>query len=440
MTIPKHTMYLTALLLCGIAVPFFASAAEDSHTCYCQYTDLTKHEDVFVSRTSPQWPEEYARVNGKDPEPTQRLCEDLCYDIATSQPNRELKKASYNEIVASREPIIPRLGLPIPGLEFPEPVEVNGVLTINFIGLYLARMYQFLIGIGAVFAMVMIVIGGLQYMLKAGAGEARAAIDRMKNAVIGFVLLLLSYLILYTTNPSLTIFPGLQLQSVARTQLDQLVNTNLRQCADVRNTVTPCDAKVLKKPSGWSDELTTLVNKVAVEEKIDPILLASHLQKETGGTREYTASRRGPCGEIGLAQFMPTTYDTIFPSDSPYKCCTRIARKTGIVDVDKTTCAETVAEWPPPSDKFPNCNASLCSNCQVGRFDCAMALDTSQTGGLEKSVRGSAIFIRRLLANGRVRGDYASAMCAYNGKGAKAAEYAADAGRIYKSFCERSSE
>ena len=78
---------------------------------------------------------------------------------------------------------------------------IGDVGVVVNLGDYIARMYQFLIGSGAVFAMVMFIIGGVQYMLTAGSGGARQGTDRMKNAVIGFVLLLASYLILQTVNP-----------------------------------------------------------------------------------------------------------------------------------------------------------------------------------------------------------------------------------------------
>jgi hypothetical protein len=64
-------------------------------------------------------------------------------------------------------------------------------------------MFKLGIGIGAVFAVLMIVIGGLQYMTTdslQGKDEGR---KRIKNAIYGLVLVIGSYTILYTINPNL---------------------------------------------------------------------------------------------------------------------------------------------------------------------------------------------------------------------------------------------
>jgi len=72
------------------------------------------------------------------------------------------------------------------------------------LGQYINSIYTLSIGIGAVLAVLMIVVGGLQYMgtdifSKKGEGKTR-----IQNALLGLGLLLASFLILQTVNNDLT--------------------------------------------------------------------------------------------------------------------------------------------------------------------------------------------------------------------------------------------
>jgi len=85
---------------------------------------------------------------------------------------------------------------PLPGLG-------NSVNTTTGIGTYLNTMIKILIGLMSVLAVIMLVVGGIQYMLSNMAGEKASAKDRMTNAIFGLILALSSYLILNTINPNL---------------------------------------------------------------------------------------------------------------------------------------------------------------------------------------------------------------------------------------------
>jgi len=106
----------------------------------------------------------------------------------------------------------PNLTFDIPEVEFSEPINEEGFLQIAFIGEYITGVYQFLIGFSITIAIIMLMVGGVQYMLGGGVpAQIQKAKGRMKNAVIGLILLLSTYLILYTTNPDLTIFDPITL-------------------------------------------------------------------------------------------------------------------------------------------------------------------------------------------------------------------------------------
>ncbi|OGZ45102.1 MAG: hypothetical protein A3J54_04470 [Candidatus Ryanbacteria bacterium RIFCSPHIGHO2_02_FULL_45_13b] len=82
--------------------------------------------------------------------------------------------------------------------------------------LYAKEVFWFLLSAAAVLALVMLVIGGVEYVGSAGntslLGDAKA---RMTNALLGLLLALTSWLILNTINPDLVdsslVIPPIQL-------------------------------------------------------------------------------------------------------------------------------------------------------------------------------------------------------------------------------------
>jgi hypothetical protein len=68
---------------------------------------------------------------------------------------------------------------------------------------YVPAMFNLLIGLSAVFAVLMIVIGGFQYMSTDAIQGKSAGKERIKNAIFGLVLVIGAWLILYTINPKL---------------------------------------------------------------------------------------------------------------------------------------------------------------------------------------------------------------------------------------------
>lgn len=71
------------------------------------------------------------------------------------------------------------------------------------LGEYLNILIKILIGFSAVLAMVMITIGGIEYMTSELVSSKKAGIERITNAILGLVLALSAFLILNTINPKL---------------------------------------------------------------------------------------------------------------------------------------------------------------------------------------------------------------------------------------------
>lgn len=84
------------------------------------------------------------------------------------------------------------------------PIDTDpGIYQVNNFGAFLNGMMKILISLGAVLAVLLIVIGGFQYITSASEGGKGSAKERIENALIGLAILLGSYLILNTINPDL---------------------------------------------------------------------------------------------------------------------------------------------------------------------------------------------------------------------------------------------
>ena len=71
---------------------------------------------------------------------------------------------------------------------------------------YLPAAFRIAIGLSALLAVIMIVVGGLQYMLSAGGGGKAQGKERIWAAIWGLLLVLAAWLILSLINPNLVSF------------------------------------------------------------------------------------------------------------------------------------------------------------------------------------------------------------------------------------------
>lgn len=111
--------------------------------------------------------------------------------------------------------IEPDLSVDIPNLSFSQVLVDDGVLEVNFLADYISGLYNYLIGFGTLIAIVLIMIGGLQYSLGGMSSEqAQKGKQRIRNAVVGLSLLLATVLILASINPRTTVLNSLNLISV----------------------------------------------------------------------------------------------------------------------------------------------------------------------------------------------------------------------------------
>src|SRR3989338_4304227 len=79
-----------------------------------------------------------------------------------------------------------------------------GIQTVSSFPQYIESALPFILSLAAILAAVMIVVGGVEYAISLSEDGKKLAKSRINNAILGLLLALVSYLILYTINPDLT--------------------------------------------------------------------------------------------------------------------------------------------------------------------------------------------------------------------------------------------
>ena len=119
------------------------------------------------------------------------------------------------------------LQINIPGLNLTKGsaitcTEKAGIKTCNipWISEYIAGIYKYAIGIVGILAAVVLMVGGVLWIIAGGSatmiGEAKSWIGA---SITGLVIALCSYTILYQVNPALVTFNGLNVQMVEQTPI-----------------------------------------------------------------------------------------------------------------------------------------------------------------------------------------------------------------------------
>lgn len=232
---------LLGLLLIGFALLPAAVQAAASTGCFCYY--VAENGIQYCSSSSVTINSAYCEAdcaafyNGTEAAPGDgiNVPELATYTSTESQTtfeselcadNAEPAAAAASSSVVTAPTIAyatPQLNVEIPGLtdaSFAKPLVVSGNVSSNFIGTYISGVYGYLVGAALTIAIVMMMIGGLQYVVGATSGQVEKAKTRIKNAVEGFVLLLFVAVILYTVNPNLTLFRNVETLKIDMVKLD----------------------------------------------------------------------------------------------------------------------------------------------------------------------------------------------------------------------------
>src|SRR3989344_1896364 len=167
---------------------------------------------------------------------------------------------------------------PLPGLPA-VPYETD---TECPLGNYLNIIIKLVIGIAAVLAMVMIVMGGIEYMTSDLISSKESGKDTIRNAILGLLIALGAYLILNTINP--------QLLSVCLDKLPEAVIT-----------IYPYSNSAIVKTSGSCKEVSSgLCNVSNLSSKFgDKAINMSKICSIESGGKEDKISGYDKCGSDG---------------------------------------------------------------------------------------------------------------------------------------------
>jgi hypothetical protein len=168
--------------------------------------------------------------------------------VNTATAGASTSASSSSTSTAATEPDyrVPNLNVPIPGFEkdgntnngfsLPTISADKVTISVNFIAEYVNAVYGWLLGAAALVAVVMMMIGGLQYVMARGKSKyIDAAKTRITNAITGMVLLLATFSIMNLVDPRLT-----SLDSIGITDVKQILY--MPPDGEDTNGITPVEA------------------------------------------------------------------------------------------------------------------------------------------------------------------------------------------------------
>ncbi|MBI5072118.1 hypothetical protein HZB93_04515 [Candidatus Falkowbacteria bacterium] len=120
------------------------------------------------------------------------------------------------------ESVTPTLETPLPTFSGFMDVVLQGeapnrYILIPWLGQYIAAIYKYAIGIVGILSGIMIIVGGLLWLTAGGAADrVSTAKSFIESSLVGLVIALTSFLLLYAINPKLTEFDSLKVKYVER--------------------------------------------------------------------------------------------------------------------------------------------------------------------------------------------------------------------------------
>lgn len=159
-----------------------------------------------------------------------------------------IEKGNFNTTIASTSEkkcgdsfLAPKLGISIPGFNSDISqitCDSEGNVTNNLLGLYVSAVYKWLLGAGALIAVVMLMIAGVEWMLARGSANGiSSAKKRIEGTMLGLALLFFAYTIAYWIDPGTVQFNSLVFQSVKQSEIPPLGETEV-QNPDLNSPLT----------------------------------------------------------------------------------------------------------------------------------------------------------------------------------------------------------
>lgn len=178
-----------------------------------------------------------------------------------------------------------------------EPIMgVTAINTASDLATFFNFLFKMLIGLCSLLAVVMIIIGGIEYLTTEAFTGKSGARERIENAVTGLVLLAAVYLILYTINPNLLKL-NIDLKAI-ETHIDGVTLSDVQFISDAQfSSIT---GHVPQTPA----ELKAYVASVATQLGVEQCALEAIIEKETIG---WDPGAIGHDENVGLPNAIPPT-------------------------------------------------------------------------------------------------------------------------------------
>jgi|GEM_PF-1112593 hypothetical protein len=215
----------------------FPQAALAGNLCYCNWYDPSQHFSDMCSingvihesvASAEKCEENCISAHGSEYYLSSEFVEDtssaigeavadICTEMvaeATTEPDESA--TSTREVIES---VKPELAVKISGIIFSDLYEEDGKIRITWLGEYIQGVYTYLLGAALAIAIVLVMARGVQYVLAAGGASTQKAMEKIKAAAMGIVLLLSVTTILYIVNPQLTDLDSIILDTVEMVEI-----------------------------------------------------------------------------------------------------------------------------------------------------------------------------------------------------------------------------
>lgn len=119
----------------------------------------------------------------------------------------------------------PDLKVLIPGMEPLQDIQcTEGTCNIPWLAQYIAGLQNYAIGVVGIIAVIALMIGGIVWLTAGGNNQKiEEAKKLISGSIIGVFLVLSAYSLLYIINPNLTVLKGLNINSLSRVNLPELL-------------------------------------------------------------------------------------------------------------------------------------------------------------------------------------------------------------------------
>jgi len=171
----------------------------------------------------------------------------------------------------SFKPTVPKLQIEIPTLQFSKITKYGDAVGLPWLADYIAAIYKYAVGIVSLVAIIMIMVGGLRWMTAGGnSSSIGAAKDTITGAVVGLLLALGSYLVLYSINPDLVTFRELKVKLIQRQELEtdkESASTDklIINASTVCNTIDSCKNLCEQPVSQWPQATANMASPAQVQ-------------------------------------------------------------------------------------------------------------------------------------------------------------------------------